>query len=148
MLADYFIKKSFPVESNYTYGIAFKIVPAQTAVWSDLAKFCHFCKILKALGNFLEVLISRRQNFVTTLAIFIAIGHVYIVVNGQILETYLVILGQRLQFLSKKVWLQRNWNRHFYDFLLNDWYCKRSSLLLWQTKSLLSSEATALPTAQ
>ena len=47
--------------------------PPLSAVWPDLAKFCHFGKKLKAFV-FLEDLFGAWQNFEPTLAIFMLFG--------------------------------------------------------------------------
>ena len=57
-------------------------------MWPDLAKFCHFGKIFQVFGNLFEGLFSLRQNLESILATIFALGHIWVVLNGQILNKY------------------------------------------------------------
>ena len=55
-------------------------------VWPDLAKFCHFDKKCKVFGNLFERLFSIGQILSLLWQIICSIGHILIVLNGQILN--------------------------------------------------------------
>ena len=63
-------------------------VETTATVWPDLAKFCHFGKILKIFGNFMRVLLVFCNLLNLFWKIQCALRPIYIVVNGQILSKH------------------------------------------------------------
>ena len=62
-------------------------------VWPDLAKFCNFGKILKVFGQFFGLFILLFGKLLYQLWHFYAAGHIFIAVNGQILNSDIVPSG-------------------------------------------------------
>ena len=55
-------------------------------MWPDLAKFCHFGKILQAFGKILNDYFSFGKMLNLLWHIFYISGLVFVVANGQILN--------------------------------------------------------------
>ena len=86
----------------FSYGTLWSNACRIHLVWPDLAIFCHFGKVLKVFGQFLDGLFSIWINFVPTLACY-ATGQIVIVVNGQRSnnkQSHLVTLDSPLQTKS------------------------------------------------
>ena len=79
------------------------------AVWPDLAKFRHFCNILKVFGQFLKLLFGIWQNFEHNWAnyMFWANLHCYKRPNIEKISKLLVTLILMQSFQSK-IFLQRS----------------------------------------
>ena len=81
------VKVAPPGDSFIVYFLSQPLQAANSPVRPDLAKFCHFGNILKALVKFVRVyLFSVWQNFKPSLAILDSIGSILTDVNRQILE--------------------------------------------------------------
>ena len=128
-------------------------------MWPDLEKFRHLGKILKRVWPFLEWLFSIWQNWEHTLAIFYALGQIFVVLNGQMLKNNLAIWShwpwlRQLRRLEGRNCLSAEWrdgeklieknfkNKTYFSLDHRHWFILPPIILL--TTALLLPAATKI----
>ena len=89
--------------------------PCPNAVWPDLAKFHHFGKIFKVLGNFSRAYLLFGKILNLLWQILYTFGQIFIDIHGQMLKNILAICShcRNVPFYFFRLWL--NMRREFWQ---------------------------------